>query len=161
MPQQERPRVWSYLTRSRFLHVEDALDVGAGKLRLYAGAYIQGQGAKGTAFHFVDVDAARVVFSDLAWGKSVDFADFKGTASQDGPQSRVLKIKTKGAKVWLQIQNGPGQVVGQGAVKPAGKPDAEVSVPLPAYEARKLGFAVLDYLQAWEVARRLQAAGDG
>jgi hypothetical protein len=125
----ERNRIYSHLTRSRFLHVEDALAIG--KLRLFVGEYKRGQGASSTAFHFLDVDDARVLLSDLAWSKAVDFADYKGTptlsgGNGEGPQSRVLKIKAGGDKVWLEVQNGPGEVVGEGAIKPAGKPDAAV-----------------------------------
>jgi hypothetical protein len=136
-----RNRVYSHLTRSRFLYVEDALAIG--KLRLFVGEYKRGQGASSTAFHFLDVDDARVLLSDLAWAKVVDFADYKGTSNGDGPQSRVLKIKASGDKVWLEVQNAPGEVVGEGAIKPKGKPDAAVSVSLSVWEARKLAFAVL------------------
>jgi hypothetical protein len=149
----ERPRIYSHMTRSSFLHIEDALAIG--KVRLFVGKYKRGQGASSTAFHFLDVDDARVLLSDLSWGKTVDFADFKGTANGDGPQSRVLKVKTNEDKVWLEIQNGPGEVVGQGAIKPKGKPDASVSVPFTIEEARKLAYAVLAYVQAWEVAQMI------
>ena len=157
----ERKRMHSYLTRSRFLHVEDALSIG--KLRLFAGQYSRGRGASSTAYHFLDVSDARVLFSDLAWSKRVDFVDYKGTPAAsagtgEGPQSRVLKVKASGDKVWFEVRNGPGEVVGEGAVKPKGKPDAAVSVPLSAWEARKLAFAVLAYVRAWE-ARHLVGRG--
>jgi hypothetical protein len=155
----ERNRVYSHLTRSRFLHVEDALAIG--KLRLFVGEYRRGKGASSTAFHFLDVDDARVLLSDLAWAKEVDFADYKGTTNGDGPQSRVLKVKANGDKVWLEVQNGPGEVVGEGAIKPAGKPDAAVSVPLSTWEARKLAFAVLAYVQAWEARHPLASLPTG
>ncbi len=61
-------------------------------------------------------------------------------------------------KVWLEIQNGPGEVVGQGAVKPKGKPDAAVSIPLAVWEARKLTHAALAYIRAWEVGHLLDLA---
>jgi hypothetical protein len=173
----ERNRVYSYLTRSRFLHVEDALAIG--KLRLFVGKYKRGKGASSTAFHFLDVDDARVLLSDLAWSKPVDFVDYKGTSNGDpsasplgklggrlragGPQSRVLTVKTNGEKVWVEIKNGPGELVGEGAVKPKGKPDAAVSVPLSTWEARKLAFAVLAYVRAWEARHLLVSisAGEG
>jgi hypothetical protein len=146
----ERKRIYSHLTRSRFLHVEDALSIS--KLRLFAGEYERGVGATSTAYHFLDMDDARVLFSDMAWAKHVDYADYKGTPSGSGdrPQSRVLKVKANGDKIWIEVRNGPGQVVGEGAVKPKGKPDAAVSVPLSTWEARRLAFSVLAYVQAWE-----------
>ena len=149
-----RKRLYSHVTRSRFLHLEDALEIG--KIRLFAGSYRKGNGASATAFHFLDLEDARVIFSDLAWAKPVEFTDYKGTDNGDGPQSRVLKVKSKEDKVWLEVANGPGEIVGQGAVKPKGKPDAAISIPLTTWEARKLAHAVLAYVRAWE-ARHLLA----
>jgi len=145
----ERYRIYSHITKSRFLHIEDALDIG--KLRLFAGDYQKGQGAKAVAWHYLDLADARVLLSDLAWGKALDYCEFKGTANGGQAVSRVLKVKTNGDKVWFGLENGPGQVIGQGAVKPAGKPDAVVNVPLTTWEARRLAMAVLAHLDAWEV----------
>ena len=104
--QPQRYRIHSHLTRSRFLHVEDALDIG--KVRLYAGEYKRGEGASSTAAHFLDVADARVMFSDLAWGKAVDYIEYKGTANGDRPTSRVLKVKTNGGKVLRRPHRSPG-----------------------------------------------------
>jgi hypothetical protein len=146
--QQERYRIHSYLTKTRFLHVEDALDIG--KLRLFAGEYERGHGAKATLAHYLDVADARVLLNDLAWGKPVDYIEYKGTNGGD-PVSRVLKVKRNGDKVWVRLERGPGEVVGEGAIKPAGEPEATIDVPLTVWEARKLALAVLSHLQAWEV----------
>jgi hypothetical protein len=159
MPDQERKRIYSYLTRSRFLHVEDELRIG--KIRLFVGQYQRGQGAKATAYHFLDLDDARVILTELCWGKlkGKGYQEFKGTAHSDnGPISRVLEINRNEDKYWLQIDNGPGEVVGQGAVKPAGSPEASVSVPLPIWEARKLAHATLAYIRAWEARHLLETA---
>jgi len=150
-----RRRIYSFLTRSRFLHLEDALSIG--KVRLFVGEYRRGEGASATAYHYVDVDDARVVFHDLAAGRPVNFTDYKGTPG-DEPQSRVLKIKANSGKVWIEVANGPGQVIGEGAVKPAGKPDVAVSVPLTTWEARRLGHAALAYIRAWETRYLLDVA---
>jgi len=147
--QVERFRIYSHVTKSKWLHVEDALDIG--KVRLFAGDYQKGQGAKAVAWHYLDLADARVLLSDLAWGKPVDYAEFKGTANGGRAVSRVLKVKTNGDKVWFGLENGPGQVIGQGAVKPAGKPDAAVNVPLTTWEARRLALEVLAHLDAWTV----------
>jgi hypothetical protein len=147
--QVERYRIHSHMTRSRFLHVEDALDIG--KLRLFAGEYVKGQGAQATAVHYLDVADARVLLSDLAWGKAVDYCEFKGSANSGEPTSRVLKVKTNGDKVWFRLENGPGEVIGQGAVKPKGNSESVVNVPLTIWEARKLAFTALAHLDAWEV----------
>jgi len=89
--------------------------------------------------------------SDLAWGKAVEFVDHKGGMDADQVAvARVLKIQTREKQIWIQVSNGPGQFLPEGAVKPEGRPSAEVSIPLTVFEARKMGFACLAYLQAWE-----------
>ena len=143
-------RIYSHLTRSRFLHVEDALDIS--KLRLFAGEYRRGNGASATAHHYLDLADARVLLSDLAWGKAVDYCEFKGSANGGKPVSRVLKVKTNEDKVWVRLENGPGQVIGEGAVKPAGDPEAVVNVPLTTWQARRLALSVLAHVAAWEMA---------
>ncbi len=99
---------------------------------------------------------ARVILSDLSWGKPIDFIDHKGgiDASQ-AAIARVLKITAREDKLWIQVVNSPGQALPEGAVKPAGQPYAEISIPLTIFEGRKLGFACLAYLQAWEVAKMI------
>lgn len=151
MTEQQRYRIHSHLTKTRFLHLEDALDIG--KVRLFAGQYRRGQGAQVTAHHFLDVADARVLFSDLAWGKRVDFCEYKGSPANgdNGPTSRVLKVRTNDGKVWVQVANGPGAMIGEGAVKPAGDPEAVVNVPLTTWEARRLAHAILAHLAAWDV----------
>lgn len=143
-----RSRIHSIVTRSRFLHLEDALEIG--KVRFFAGAYKKGQGASTLAFHYLNLDDARVLFADLAWGKRVKFYDYKGTVNHGEPQSRVLIIKSKADDVWVEVKNGPGQIIGQGAIKPIGDPTAAVSVPLTIWSARRLAFAALAYIRAWE-----------
>jgi len=157
--QVERFRIYSHVTRSKWLHVEDGLDIG--KLRLFAGDYQKGKGAKTMAIHYLDIADARVLLNDLAWGKPVDYAEFKGSANNGKPASRVLKVKTNGDKVWVTLESGPGEVIGQGAVKPKGKPDVVVNVPLTTWEARRLAFTVLAHLDAWTVITFRERTGGG
>lgn len=151
----ERTRIFSHLTRTRFLHIEDTLE--RGKLRFFIGSFEKGKGATSVAFAFLDVDDARVILSDMSWGKQIDFADYKGgRGGDDRVVSRVLKIKTRDDRVWIEVQNGVGEELAEGAVKPKGKPLAEISVPLTSFESRKLAFACLAYMQAWDVANLVQ-----
>jgi hypothetical protein len=143
-----RPRFYSHVTKTRFLHLEDSLEIG--KVRFFAGAYQRGQGATATAVHFLDLADARVLFSDMAWGKPLEFVDFKGTTINGQPQSRVLKLRSKDDRYWLEIQNGPGQIIGQGAIKPSGNATAQVAIPLSMQEARRLAHTALAYIRAWE-----------
>ena len=157
-----RPRIYSEITRSAILHVEDALDIG--KVRVFLLSYKRGQGASATAAHYLDVADARVLAADLARGRlSEKFTDFKGKANTNGgnttakPVSRVLKIDDRGDKqrapIVLQVATGPGQVVREGAVKPAGKPEVEIAILLTRWQARRLGHALQHYLQAWQTVQ--------
>jgi hypothetical protein len=147
----DRPRIFSHITKTRFLHVEDSLE--RRKLRFFIGAFEQGRGAFATAYTFLDVEDARVILSDLSWGKPVNFVDHKGGIDALGVAvARVLKIQARESQVWIQVANGPGQQLPEGAIKPIGQPSAEISIPLAVFDGRKLGFACLAYLQAWEAA---------
>jgi hypothetical protein len=146
--QVERRRIFSHLTKTRFLHIEDSLALG--KLRFFAGSYEQGKGSNSTAYAFMDLLDARVVLSDLSWGKAVSFKDFKGGRNGNGNAiSRVLKIQTKDERVWIELQNGPGEI-SAGVIKPHG-PMTEISIPLTIFEGRKLGHACLAYFLAWDM----------
>ena len=160
---QDRARIFSYMTRSRFLHIEDALTPAApgkpGKIRFFIGSYKRGSGQPAeTAYHFLNDNDARVAFLDMSWGRPVDIKDFKGSANGgQGPVSRVLTIRgPKDGKYWVQVANGPGQVIGAGAVKPAGKPDVEISIAIPIHDARALALAVQEYMTAWRVTAILR-----
>jgi hypothetical protein len=149
----DRVRIASQITRTRFLHIEDSLE--RRKLRFFIGSYEQGRGATATAFTFLDVDDARVVLSDLSWGKQMEFLDFKGGKDgNDAIISRVLKITIREGKCWIEIKNGLGELI-NGVVKPNGRPAVEIQIPLTVFEARRLAHACLAYLAAWDVARRL------
>jgi len=154
--QQQRYRIYTHITKSSFLHVEEALDIG--KLRLFAGKYQRGNGASQMTAHWLDLADARVILADLSWGKAVDYVEFKGTPG-DPPTSRVLKIKSgKDDKVWFRLELGPGQVIGEGAIKPSAQPETVINVPFTSWEARKLALAVLSYCQSWETARMITPA---
>ena len=62
-----RVRIASHVTQSRFLHVEDSLQLG--KVRLYGGNYRRSAGASALTAHFLDVADARVLFDALARGE--------------------------------------------------------------------------------------------
>ena len=89
------------------------------------------------------------------------FVDFKGspTARDGQPLSRVFKLEDRGqnqrAPIVLQLTHGPGEVVGEGAIKPAGKPAVEIAMLLTRWQARRLGHALQSYLQAWQTARMI------
>jgi hypothetical protein len=149
--------IYSQITKSAFLHIEDALAIG--KLRLFAGKYEKGKGASQTAHHYIDLDDARLLFTDLAAGKvpSADendpaYVEYKGSG-EGIPMSRILKVQGQAERVFFELSYGPGERIGEGAVIPVrGAQRQSVSVALNWLETRKLALAVLAHLAAWEVA---------
>jgi len=154
-------RIHSVITRSAILHVEDALAIG--KLRLFALSYESGKGAKAYVTHYLDLADARPLLQDLAaGGLSEPYTEYKGSRDGDGAVSRVLTVKEKPearSPIIVELCSGPGEVIGQGAIKPKGKPTEQVAVFLSRWEARKLALAVLEYLQACAVAAALCMPG--
>jgi len=148
------------VTQSRFLHVEDALNIGQGKIRIFAGRYRKGKGmdAQGFAHHFIDLADARVVFWALLSGEQgFIHKEYKGTPPQNGSGavSRVLSIAVKGDNVYIELKTGPGKLTPTGAITPNGRADVEVNVTFKLHEARRMAASVLAYLQAWDVLRIL------
>ena len=155
-PSPTRVRLYSHVTQSRFLHVEDALAIG--KLRLFAGNYRKGQGMDTYAHAFVDIADARVIFSALARGEqSFSHREYKGTPPQNGKDaiSRVLSVAVKGENVYVELKSGPGKLTPTGAITPNGPAKVEVNVTFKLYEARRMATAVLAYLHAWDVLRMM------
>lgn len=158
---EEAPRIFSLVTNRAILHLEDALAIG--KIRFFMVAYQRGRGASATATHYMDLADARVLAAELASGRLAQrYVEYKGspTGREGKPLSRVLKVGDRGdgsnRPVVIQVQNGPGQLMGEGAIKPAGDPDADVTIFLTRWEARRLGHALQHYLLAWETARMLR-----
>lgn len=151
-----RVRIASHVMQSRFLHVEDALDIG--KIRLFAGTYRRGQGMKDHSQHYLDLADARVVFLALALGEQeFTYREYKGTPPANGAvaSSRVFSATVKGEKVYLELKHGPGKRTPTGAITPAGPATVEVNVGFKLYEARRLAATVLAYIRAWDVQRML------
>lgn len=154
-------RIYSQVTQSAFLHVEDALAIG--KLRLFAGRYEKGKGTSATAHHYLDLDDARLLFTDLAAGKvpitdekDQAYVEYKGSG-EGIPVSRILKVQAQPDRVFFELSYGPGEYSGEGlgagAVRPVrGAQRQSVTVALSWLEARKMALAVLAHLTAWEIA---------
>jgi hypothetical protein len=157
-PAAARVRIYSHVTQSRFLHIEDSLKIG--KVRLFGGVYKRGRGMaqNGHAAHFLDLADARVIFYALATAEpNFSHKEYKGTPPQvrSGAISRVLSVTVKGDNVYIELKSGPGKLTATGAVMPDGRPQVEVNVGFKLYEARRLGATVLAYIQAWDVMRML------
>ena len=146
-------RIVRHVTKTSILVIEDCLHLG--KLRVEIVSYQRGEGVRATVEHYLDTDVARLLFSELARGRlSEPYQEFKGTMRDGQPQSRVFRLYEAKAQnpIKLEIANGPGEVVGEGAIKPAGKPDASLAVLLSRWDARRIALAVLAHLNAWATA---------
>ena len=154
----QRVRIYTHMTQSRFLHVEDALSIG--KLRLFAGNYRKNQGMDSHNHHFIDIDDARVIFTALANGEQgYTHREYKGSpgkAAKDDPISRVLAVAIKGNKAYVELKTGPGKLTATGAITPGGKATSETNVVFDLPQARRLGQAVTAYLHTWEIMRMMQ-----
>jgi hypothetical protein len=151
-----RVRIYSHLTLSRFLHIEDALAIG--KVRLFAGTYRKYNGMSTYANAFVNVADARVIFGALALGEQgFRHKEYKGSPPRNGGTavSRVLSITVKGENVYIELKTGPGKLTNTGAITPNGKAKTEVNVGLKLYEARRMGASVLAYIHAWDVMQMM------
>ncbi len=88
--------------------------------------YAEGQGATETVHAYLNTDDARLlchlIVNDHLSGEG--WSDFKGSPREGGYEARVFRIKKldpgKYTHPWsIRIERGKGQVMGQGAVKPA------------------------------------------
>jgi hypothetical protein len=152
-------RIYEYMTKTTWLHAEDALhfkkdgdQTPIPKIKLFAGLYNRGEGANAQLVHWLDADDARVVFADLSWGKSLEFVDYKGSNGAE-PESRVLRINVKDDKVYFQLTKGPGKATATGAIMPNGQATDKINVGMTRNEARKMAYAILEHMQAYAAAR--------
>ncbi len=103
--------------------------------------------------HYVDADDMKLVCHDLLAGTFTAFEDQKGSVHDDYTEARVLSFKkeTKYRQPYvLRIDNGQGEVYGQGQVKMVKATDS-LTLQMPEFEARKMALVVLDYIQQWEM----------
>lgn len=149
--QHQNHRIYEYITKSTFANFEDALEIG--KLKIFAGEYTNGSGAKKTLTHFVDTHTARPLLLDMQWAKPIETKDYKGQTKSGTTTSRVLTITTKEKGYFMELTNGPGKETPTGAVTPAGRPETAVNVFLPFAQARMIAAEILEYLTAYKVAQ--------
>lgn len=163
-PGRTRVRIASHITASAFLHLEDACTIG--KLRLFAGRYRSGRGATELLYHFMDIPDARVVLRALADGLELfQYQEFKGSRLQGGGSravSRVLKIRTKEGKSYVELVRGPGILTATGAIQPDRRgsrpdmPEQSIVVVFEQHHVQRWAEEALAYLSAWDVVRMLQ-----
>lgn len=167
--------IWTYRSRSRILHVSDALHLGddpeepenrdpatGGKIHLHAFEYQRGRGAIQDAEAFIDAHTFRLLCYDALFRGVVPDNEVKQLGGRKFPDGRVLsRVVTvdiaQGDDIRnpyrIRIENGPGEVANGGLYKPlfwSKDTDAtdDVTVMLPWTKARQMAAAVLEHMQA-------------
>lgn len=148
-------RIYRHVTRTRILVIEDALDIG--KLRIELTDYKKGQGVVTSLDHYLDIDTARLLFTDLRFSDEnlVPFKEFKGSVRGDQVQSRIFKVEWESKAnnpIKLAIAHGPGKLSNTGAIMPVGQPDHFVTTLLDVQTTRMIALVVIEHLQAWATA---------
>lgn len=157
-----RPQIFRYVTKDKVLDVGDLLDPDPKRRKVRLILLEFGRDFKATtrALHYADADDLEVVCWDILHGTFREWVDHKGSVRDGTCRARVLALR-KDPKYTnpyvLQIRNGPGQVIGQGAVKLI-KAEVSLSLLLPEFDARRLSLAVLDYIRAWKQAHFAELA---
>ncbi len=138
-------RIASAVTKRAFMHVELAEDIG--KVRFFAGTYKSGQGMQASATHYMDADAAYVVFHDILAGTMGEYREYKGSRRNGEVVSRVLSINAREGNVYFEFVSGPGRETETGAILPVkGANTNRVVVALAVFGARKVAARVLAHL---------------
>lgn len=146
-------RIVRHITKNRILDIQDCLDIG--KLRVEIVDFVEGQGAKLSLEHFAEPDALALVCFDILHGRPFEkYVEFKGTPQGESAVSRVLVVERVEARnpFKITISRGPGKLMETGAIQPAGKPEATLSMLLSEFDARRIAFTILRHLTAFEAA---------
>lgn len=148
-------QIFRYVTKDKVLDISDmlSLDPKRNKLAITLLEYDENFKAKTKVKHYVDADPFKVVCWDILHNQFEEWVDHKGSVHDKAAEARVLTIRkdTKYRNPFaIKIDNGVGEVIGQGAVKMAKQTDS-LSILLPEFEAKRLALTVLDYVRAWEL----------
>ncbi len=157
-------QIFRFVAKDKILDITDLLsfDPKRSKIAFTLVEFDDANKATQRVRHYVDADDFKLVCHDLLAGTFTAFEDQKGSAHDDYTEARVLPFK-KEAKYRqpyvLRVDNGQGEVYGQGQVKMVKATDS-LTVQMPEFEARKMALVVLDYIHQWETIhfRRRQDA---
>lgn len=125
-----------------------------------------------TLTHYVNPETMKAICLDIingtfekeypSSGFNGGYEEYKGTAKSDredgAPEARKLQIRYsdtyKGQKAMypyaITLARGKGEVIGEGAVKFAGKPDHTATFMMSKIDAKRLAVQTLDYIRHWE-----------
>ena len=148
-------QIFRFVAKDKILDITDllAFDPKRSKVAFTLVEFDEHNKATQRVRHYVDADDMKLVCHDLLAGTFTSFEDQKGSAHDDYTEARVLSFK-KEAKYRqpyvLRVDNGQGEVYGQGQVKMIKATDT-LTIQMPEFEARKLALTVLDYVRQWEM----------
>lgn len=103
-------------------------------------------------------------FAKLAADKKLRYQDLTGTSAErlkaqsrereDGKsESRKLSLTPSAKGFFLTAESGPGEESETGLIKPAGKAEKRVSIPMDAEQAKQLVLMTLAAVDAYETAK--------
>lgn len=148
-------QIFRFVAKDKILDITDMLtfDPKRSKLAFTLVEFDDHYKATQRVRHYVDTDDFKLVCHDILNGTFAAFEDQKGSAHDDYTEARVLTLK-KEAKYRqpyiLRIDNGQGEVYGNGQVKMVKATDS-LTLQMPEFEARKMALVVLDYVRQWEM----------
>ena len=148
-------QIFRFLAKDKILDLTDllAFDTRRSKIAFTLVEFDENNKATQRVRHYVDSDDMKLVCHDLLAGSFTAFEDQKGSAHDDYLEARVLSLKKESKyrqPYVLRIDNGQGEVYGQGQVKMVKATDS-MTIQLPEFEARKLAIVTLDYIREWEM----------
>ena len=148
-------QIYRFVAKDKILDISDMLtfDPKRSKLAFTLVEFDEHNKATQRVRHFVDTDDFKLVCHDLLAGTFASFEDQKGSAHDDYTEARVLSLKKEPKyrqPFVLRIDNGQGEVYGNGQVKMVKATDS-LTLQMPEFEARKMALVVLDYVQQWEM----------
>ncbi len=148
-------QIYRYVASGKILDVTDLLsfDPKRSKIAFALVEFDDQNKATQRVRHFVDATDMKLLCHDVLTGLFTEFADEKGSGNGDYTEARVLSFKkeTKYRQPYvLRIDNGQGEVYGQGQVKMVKVTDT-LTLQMPEMEARKMALTVRDYIDQWQI----------
>ena len=147
-------QIFRFVAKDKILDITDllAFDPKRSKVAFTLVEFDEHNKATQRVRHYVDADDMKLVCHDLLAGTFTSFEDQKGSVHDDYTEARVLSFKKESKyrqPYVLRVDNGQGEVCGQGQVKMLKATDS-LTIQMPEFEARKLALTVLDYVHQWE-----------
>jgi hypothetical protein len=148
-------RIISIRTAKRMLHIEDCLHIG--RVRFDAWAYERGNGSTAHVDAYLTPDDARLIASEFIQGRiELPIERSGGGVVKGNVIARTFKMEAATGTdypIRVTVGNAPGSRQPSGLITiNQGATPVRVQVLISATEARKLGLAIREHLQAWAAA---------